>query len=192
MKIYSKHFRAISWTPFLVNNIFPSYRQGYNKSKNKMETFVMVDWDWKQKKRDNWEFIIVDGSPDFAVHKKVYDVEIELSEPNKFTINDEVKFLDKFTVPLSAWLIGEMMKATIAFGKEIPQNNGRDKYDWEEEYIKDFIWQSLVFSVSWEGIGTKYTFKEAKFEKNIEEKSDEIKEVEKILKDSSDEVEELF
>jgi hypothetical protein len=88
-------------------------------------------------------------------------------------------------------MLGEIMKATVAFGKDIPQNNGRDAFDREEEYLKDIEGTTILFSVTGEGIGTKYTFREAPaFDGSVNEevkeevkevKSEEIKEVEEIL-----------
>lgn len=207
MNLYQKHFRTLSWTVFKINKIFPSYRQGFNTITKKMETFkpngdgwwMEKYWDWQKYAERPWKV-------DMKLHKKVYDVEIELEKEKEFEFKDSVKSWRVVTITLSAFMIWEIMKATVAFGKDIPQNNGRDAFDWEESFLKDMKDLYVVFSVSGEGIWTRYTFKEAKPfsqteailnketpKRDIDEKW--VAEVEAILgnkDETKDELDELF
>lgn len=197
IKIYSKHFREIAGIPFKINKIYPSYRQWFNKSTNQMEVFVQKDWEWQEKYWDWSSFQLKAWSPDFKSHKKVYDIEFILSKPKSFMFKTEEKNDNVITATLSWYMLWEMMKASVAFWQDIPQNNGRDAFDWEERYLESIVWEYLVFAVTWEGIGTKYTFKSSwPFtlpEDNVVEKSEEIKEVEKILWTQEEkEIDELF
>lgn len=162
MKIYSKEFRQLAWKPLKITKTFPSYRQGFNKNSNKMESFVMKDGNRKQKFRDWQSFVMKDGKPDFKLHKKVYDVELVTEKPVSITKKDKTEEDNKFSVTLSASMIGNILKSTIAFGEAIPQNNGRDAYDWEESYMEKLPGTYFMFSVTGELLGTEYTFKEAK------------------------------
>jgi hypothetical protein len=91
IKLYSKHFRTIAGTPFKIDKVFNSYRQGFNTATNKMETFVETDGKWNKKERDGEKFALTEGKPDFKAHKKVYDVSIILSKPMDFEFKAEAK-----------------------------------------------------------------------------------------------------
>ena len=161
MRIYSKQLREIAWTSFKVAKIYPSYRQAFNPTTKQQETFIMKDGKWFEKFWQDGKANLKEGKPDFKFHKKVYDVEFELSTPKQLKIKDKLETTSVITTTISSWLLGEMMKATVAFGQSIPQKNGRDAFDWEEEYLDKFVGEFLVFAVTGEGIWTKYTFKSA-------------------------------
>lgn len=122
----------------------------------------MKDGNRKEKIRDGTSFVMKDGKPDFKLHKKVYDVELVTEKPVSIIKKDTTEEDNKFNVTLSAHMIWDILKSTIAFGEDIPQNNGRDAFDWEEPYMEKLPGTYFMFSVSGESLGTKYTFKEAK------------------------------
>lgn len=162
MKIYSKEFRQLAGKSIKLTKTFPSYRQGFNVITKKMESFIMKDGNRQEKFRDGTSFVMKDGKPDFKLHKKVYDVELVTENPVSITKKDTTEEDNKFNVTLSAHMIWDILKSTIAFGEDIPQDKGRDKFDWEESYMEKLPGTYFMFSVSGEGIGTKYTFKEWK------------------------------
>lgn len=178
MKLYSKEFRQLAWKPLKLTKTFSPYRQGFNVATKKMESFVMKDGNRKEKFRDGTSFVMKDGKPDFKVHKKVYDVELVTENPVSIVKKDKTEEDNKFNVTLSAAMIWNILKSTIAFGEAIPQNNGRDAYDWEESYMEKLPGTYFMFSVTGELLGTEYTFKEAKAfgETSVikEEKKEEI------------------
>lgn len=183
MKLFEKYFRKLAGINFKIDKVYPSYRQGFNKALNKNETFVL-QWDQrKQKVRDGSSFVMKDGKPDFKLHKKVYDVEITAESPIEVDVKWEKQSVKNFTITLSASKLWAICKATVAFGKQIPQENGRDKRDREDEYVETLPGTYVVFAVSGEGLWTEYTFKEGKMFNIVEAKQEE-KTVEEEIDDS--------
>ena len=177
MKLFEKYFRKLGWINFKIDKIYPSYRQWFNTSINKSETFIL-QWDQrKQKVRDGSSFVMKDGKPDFKLHKKVFDVEITAESPIEVEVKWEKQSVTNFTITLAASKLAAICKATVAFGKQIPQENGRDKRDWEDEYIAMLPWTYVLFSVSGEWLGTEYTYKEGKMFGDTSVVKEEKKEV---------------
>lgn len=162
MKIYSKEFRQLAWKTFKITKTFSPYRQWFNMNTNKMDSFVQKDWERKQKIRDGTSFVLKDGKPDFKLHKKVYDVELVTEKPVSIKKKDVTEEDNQFITTLSAHMLWDILKATIAFGEEIPQTKGRDAFDWEEKWMEKLPGTYVVFSVTGEWLGTTYTFKEGK------------------------------
>lgn len=184
MKLFEKYFRKLSGIDFKIDKVYPSYRQGFNKALNQNEMFVLQGDQWKQKVRDGSSFVMKDGKPDFKLHKKVFDVDIVSAKPIEVEVKWEKQMVTNFTITLSASKLGAICKATNAFGKDIPQENGRDKWDWEDEYIATLPGNYVIFSVSGEWLGTKYTFKEGKMFNIVDTKQEE----KPVQEDLSDEL----
>lgn len=172
--IKSKHFKQLKGIPLKITAIYPAYRSGWIKTadgKFIWRTFKYQDWKLLEQKWDdvNRKFSLVpfvDIKQDrdfFKTYKKVFDVTFETEQEQ--TIKDEKKWeiVDySFTLQwLSAYKLQEIMRATKI--EDVPvDENGKEQFDWEDEFLKDMEWVFFKFNVTWTWLDTKYTFKEVK------------------------------
>lgn len=198
-----------------LKKVYWPKRKWWNATKNTFEEFVFNKDAWKKVSRQNGERKLIDGEVNFGVHKKKYDLIIEVPEKvtikslvyNKDTKTKEVVELtdNEFTVSdVSATLFWDLLAATIAFGKVPLDENEKRVFDWEEKFISDCSGVSFNISpekkeIKWDDWVSRkyydYVFKEATapVKKNIDEKW--VAEVEAILgnkDETKDELDELF
>lgn len=214
-RISKNEFAQLRDKVITLKKVYWPKRKWWNPLKNTFEEFAFVDNNWKKVERKDGKRKLVDGEVSYSIHKKKYDLVVEVPEQvtiksrvyNRDTKSKEVVELtdNEFTISdVWATLFGDLLAATVAFGKVPVDENEKRVFDWEEEFISEC--SGISFNISpekkemkWDDWTVRpyydYVFKEAKapVKKNIDEEW--VAEVEEILgkKDEpKDEIDELF
>lgn len=214
-RISKNEFAQLRDKVITLKKVYWPKRKWWNPWKNTFEEFAFVDNNWKKVERQDGKRNLVNGEVSYSIHKKKYDLVVEVPEQitiksrvyNRDTKSKEVVELtdNEFTISdVSATLFGDLLAATIAFGKVPVDENEKRVFDWEEKFISEC--NGISFNISpekkemkWDDWTVRpyydYIFKEAKTPVKRDIDEEWVAEVEEILgkKDEpKDEIDELF
>jgi len=142
----------INKTDFVIDEVYPAYRQGWTVFKKwncDFATYKKVEGEWKKEEwqkdsEGNNKKVLVSGEIDMKVHKKVYDVKITLEKEIEVEAYDKKakKDLPILTTEIVIQWVGaakvaEMVKSILEEVPEVVERNWQeyDVFDWEEEHI---------------------------------------------------------
>jgi len=143
--ISKKEFAQLKGKDIKVTKVYGPYRKGWNEGLERYETFKT----WSEDEMHIWkdgEEVAIEGKVDFKIHKKKYDIVVELEKKASVKISKWNKELGEkedltvkdteFTVKeISATMLGDMMACGVAFGNVPEDEEGRRVFDWEEMFI---------------------------------------------------------
>ncbi len=190
--VKQKFLKALAWKNVTISKVYPAYRKWFNTTTKKPETFKLIDWVWNEEKWVDWVRTLVKWEPSFKVHKKVYDIVVKLDSPEYITVvkydkesktNVEMEiYWDEFTFnEVGAGKIRDIAEATVAFWRVPTKDDWTPAYDWEDTFIDQLSWVSIVFSTKnvkkpiWdkEVEFAEFTFREGKWKK-VESSDDDL------------------
>ena len=94
----------------------------------------------------------------FKTYKKVFDIEIETEKNISVENYKWTQEWNTFVIQgVSAFKIKEMLKATVI--DDVPEVDGKEMFDWEDNEYKKLTNVTLKFSVVWTWLDTSYNFK---------------------------------
>lgn len=164
-----KHLRSLAKTDLKITAVYPAYRSWGLLVWDKFiwKTFKVDKESWKfmeQKWDENKKPYLVSMTEKmdktfFQTYKKTFDVAFETA--NIITIDDGKKeFTDnQFTIPVKASKLKDIMRVFI---EDIPMDWDREAFDWEDNFTQNLVWNFIRFTVTWQWLDTKYTYKEWK------------------------------
>ena len=146
----------------------------YDKgSKSFLEKAHTLSWEEiEQEKADwakfTWKTYVIEINwvkyPFYKTFKKVYDVTIKLEEDTNINRYKDVYWIDNEVI--IQWISASKLWAILENVLEVEVPLGDNWFplrDWEEGFIDKLAETTFKFTVRWEGLATKYTWKEAKF-----------------------------
>lgn len=157
-----------------IKKIYPSYRKWFNSVTNQWETFKIVDGKWNEEKWVDKQRVLEQREPNFKLHKKVYDIVIGIEDE----MDIDGKLGKEFTVTgVGANKIKDIAETTVAFGKVPQREDGTPEYDWEDKFVDQLPWKTIIFStknvkkVIWdkEVEYAEFTFRDVPSVKKVEE-----------------------
>ena len=162
--------RTFKWLNIRINNIYPFYRSWWVKTadwkfiwrtfKYSADARLMEQkWNANERKFELVPFDDIKVDRDFfKTYKKVFDIEIETEKNISVENYKWTQEWNTFVIQgVSAFKIKEMLKATVI--DDVPEVDGKEMFDWEDNEYKKLTNVTLKFSVVWTWLDTSYNFK---------------------------------
>lgn len=155
-------------------------RKEWNKDERKFtETPISLTWEEMTMKKADGKteytaetyVIEIEGKkyPFYKFFKKVYDLSIELEKEQELIKYKDVTEFDDKAIIQGVWVGKICWILEDVLDLNLPRDdNGFLNKGGEEGFLEALEWAEFKFTVKGQGLGTKYTWKEAKFNKQAE------------------------
>ena len=168
--INASKIRELKWMNIKITAIYPHYRSWWLKNAegkflwrtfkyNEDWTIMEQKWDAVNKKFSLVPFMEKIDREWYKTYKKVFDIKIELEKPVTFKNWkwEDISDFEFAVQGLSAFKVKELLKATVV--DDIPEENWKEKFDWEDDEYTKLKDVTFKFSVVWTWLDTVYSFK---------------------------------